>query len=282
MPLIVENLSCSYNVGLPTERGALFDVSFKLERGEIVSVLGHTGSGKSTLAQHLNGLISPQSGRVSVDGDETGKNAEETRAVRRKVGLVFQYPEEQIFSEKVFDEIAFAPRNWGVPEEEIEERVKWAAREVGIADELLEASPYGLSGGQKRAVVLASVVAARPAYLVLDEPTAGLDNNAASALVAVMKNFAASGAGVLLITHDVELALSLSDMILLLEEGRALSLATAEATAETIVSRNIKGLAVPEILAISAALRKRDKIDKLAWSVESLMQEIRKKKNGVA
>lgn len=282
MPLTVENLSFTYNAGLPSERAALSNVSFECKEGQIVSILGHTGSGKSTLAQHLNGLIAPQSGTVSADGDETGRSAAETRRVRRKVGLVFQYPEEQIFSDKVFDEIAFAPRNWGVPEAEVPERVREAAREVGLDEALLEQSPYGLSGGQKRSVAIASVIAARPSYLVLDEPAAGLDCDAAAALVAMVKNFAASGAGVVLITHDIEFALSLSDMILLLEDGRAVSFGTPEETAELVVSREVKGLSVPEILGISAALRAAGKIETLAWNVDGLMAQIRKKKNGLA
>lgn len=280
MPLTVENLSFSYNIGLPTERRALCGISFEVSRGQIVSVLGHTGSGKSTLAQHLNGLTAPQSGRVSADGYESGRSVSETKSLRRKVGLVFQYPEEQIFSDNVFDEIAFAPRNWGAAKEEIAERVRWAAREAGLREDLLDASPYGLSGGQKRAVAIASVVAMRPDYLVMDEPAAGLDGNASAALAAMIKKFAASGAGVVLITHDVEIALELSEMILLLEDGRAVSWTDAEATAEALVSRDIKGLAVPEILALSASLKQRGKIDKLAWSAEDLMMGIREKKNG--
>lgn len=282
MPLTVENLSYTYNAGLPSERAALSGVSFECGEGQIVSVLGHTGSGKSTLAQHLNGLIAPQSGRVIADGDETGRSAAETRRVRRKVGLVFQYPEEQIFSDNVFDEIAFAPRNWGVPEPEIPARVGEAAREAGLGEALLDASPYGLSGGQKRSVAIASVIAARPSYLVLDEPAAGLDCDTAEALLSMIKNFAASGAGVVLITHDIELALSVSDMILLLEEGRTVLFGTPEETAELVVSREVKGLAVPEILGISAALRDAGKIDKLAWSAEGLIAQIRKRKNGLA
>ena len=141
-----------------------------------------------------------------------------------------------------------------MPESEIPARVREAAREAGLDEALFDASPYGLSGGQKRSVAIASVIAARPSYLVLDEPAAGLDCDAAEALVSMIRNFAASGAGVVLITHDIEFALSVSDMILLLEEGRALSFGTPEETAELVVSRDVKGLAVPEILGISAAL----------------------------
>lgn len=279
MPLVVENLSCTYNLGLPSERAALSGVSFEVERGAVVSVLGHTGSGKSTLAQHLNGLIAPQGGSVTADGVSS---AAAPRDMRRKVGLVFQYPEEQIFSEKVFDEIAFAPRNWGVPEGEIEGRVRWAARETGLGETLLDASPYGLSGGQKRSVAIASVISARPSYLVLDEPTAGLDFAASSAFISMLERLAASGTGVTLITHDIELALDISSMILVLEEGRAVSWGTPEETAEAVVSRNIKGLAAPEILEISAKLRRAGKISKLAWSADALMDELRRVRNGVS
>ncbi len=180
MPLTVTNLTYTYNAGLPSARAALSGVSFKAERSAIVSILGHTGSGKSTLAQHLNGLITPQSGSVSADGVESS-GASASRELRRKVGLVFQYPEEQIFSESVYDEIAFAPRNWGVAEANIEERVRWAASAAGIGTDMLSASPYSLSGGQKRSVAIASVVSARPDYLVLDVPTAWLDFSSATA-----------------------------------------------------------------------------------------------------
>ena len=169
-----------------------------------------------------------------------------------------------------------------MPESEIPARVREAAREAGLDEALLDASPYGLSGGQKRSVAIASVIAARPSYLVLDEPAAGLDCDAAEALLSMIKNFAASGAGVVLITHDIELALSVSDMILLLEEGRTVSFCTPDETAELVVSRDVKGLAVPEILGISAALRAAGKIEKLAWSAEGLMVQIRKRKNGLA
>ena len=158
MPLIVKELSYTYNIGLPTEHPALRGVSFEAQAGEIVSVLGHTGSGKSTLAQHLNALMIPQKGTVAVDGVNT---AEAPREVRRKVGLVFQYPEEQIFAETVADEIAFAPRNWGAGEDEIKEIIPEAIRAVGLDEKILAASPYNISGGQKRRVAIASVIAAR-------------------------------------------------------------------------------------------------------------------------
>lgn len=282
MPIVVENLSYTYNEGLPSERPALRGVSFGVERGMTVSVLGHTGSGKSTLAQHLNGLIIPQRGRVIVDGYEAAKGAQEAREVLRRVGLVFQYPEEQIFSERVFDEIAFAPRNWGISGEDLTTRVRLAAREAGLDEELLDASPYGLSGGLKRAVAVASVIAARPDYLVLDEPSAGLDCFAAASLASMLKNFAARGTGVVIITHDIEFALEMSDRVLLLEEGRAIFWGTPDEAAAFVASRDIKGLALPEILDIAAELFAAGKIGRLAWSVDGLIDEIRKRKNGVA
>ncbi len=166
MPLIVKELSYTYNKGLPTEHPALCGVSFEASGGEIISILGHTGSGKSTLAQHLNALIIPQRGSVLVDGADTASGSAAAREARRKVGLVFQYPEEQIFAETVAEEIAFAPRNWGFSEEDIQAIIPAAIKAVGLDEKILAASPYNISGGQKRRVAIASVIAARPTYLV--------------------------------------------------------------------------------------------------------------------
>lgn len=271
MPLIVKELSYTYNIGLPTEHPALRGVSFEAQAGEIVSVLGHTGSGKSTLAQHLNALMIPQKGTVVVDGVNT---AEAPREVRRKVGLVFQYPEEQIFAETVADEIAFAPRNWGAGEDEIKEIIPEAIRAVGLDEKILAASPYNISGGQKRRVAIASVIAARPAYLVLDEPTAGLDGRASLELIKTLKDFAQKGMGIVHITHDIELALDISVKILVLEDGRALSWAAPAETAALICAEKIKGLAMPEILELAKRLKEAGKIEALTWSPDRLADEL--------
>ncbi|MDO5114654.1 MAG: ATP-binding cassette domain-containing protein [Synergistaceae bacterium] len=273
MPIIVKQLSYSYNIGLPTEQRALSEISFEAAEGEIISILGHTGSGKSTLAQHLNGLIIPQSGSVTVDGLQSG--AASARQIRKKVGLVFQYPEEQIFAENVEEEIAFAPRNWGVEETEIKKRVKTAAATVGLDEKLLSASPFNLSGGQKRKVAIASVISALPTYLVLDEPTAGLDSGAAAELTSTLKKFASQGMGIIHITHDIELALSISTKILLLEQGRAVSWKNARETAELLALQKIRGLVTPEILELSRRLKEAGKIKKILWDAEELLKEIK-------
>ncbi len=275
MPLIVKELSYTYNKGLPTEHPALRGVSFEASGGEIISILGHTGSGKSTLAQHLNALIIPQRGSVLVDGADTSSGSAAAREARRKVGLVFQYPEEQIFAETVAEEIAFAPRNWGVSEEDIQAIIPAAIKAVGLDEKILAASPYNISGGQKRRVAIASVIAARPSYLVLDEPTAGLDGKASDELINTLRKFAEEGMGIIHITHDIELALALSAKILVLEEGRTLSWASPEETAALICEKEIKGLAMPEVLELAKRLKRAGKIDALAWSPEALADKLR-------
>lgn len=275
MPLIVKELSYTYNKGLPTEHPALHGVSFEASGGEIISILGHTGSGKSTLAQHLNALIIPQRGSVLVDGADTSSGPAAAREARRKVGLVFQYPEEQIFAETVAEEIAFAPRNWGFSEEDIQALIPAAIKAVGLDEKILAASPYNISGGQKRRVAIASVIAARPSYLVLDEPTAGLDGKASDELINTLRKFAEEGMGIIHITHDIELALALSAKILVLEEGRTLSWASPEETAALICEKEIKGLAMPEVLELAKQLKRAGKIDALAWSPEALADKLR-------
>lgn len=171
----LENLRYLYSEGTPFEKAAVDDVSLEIEEGEFVGVIGHTGSGKSTLVQHLNGLLKPTSGRVLIDGQDIWEKGVDRRAVRFKVGLVFQYPEYQLFEETVFKDIAFGPKNMGLSEQEAGARVREAADFVGLPDELLQKSPFELSGGQKRRVAIAGVIAMEPAVLVLDEPAAGLD-----------------------------------------------------------------------------------------------------------
>ncbi|MEG1911112.1 MAG: ATP-binding cassette domain-containing protein [Cloacibacillus sp.] len=274
MPIIVENLSHSYGLGLPGEHRALCGVSFQADPGCVTAVLGHTGSGKSTLAQHLNALITPQSGTVSVDGLTT-ESADKRRSVRKKVGLVFQYPEEQIFAENIREEIAFAPRNWGLSEDEIEAVIPEAMAAVGLDLSMLDLSPFNISGGQRRRVAIASVIAARPDYLVLDEPTAGLDASSARELSRMLASFAEGGMGIIHITHDIELALTEASKILVLEEGRVVSFQPPAQTAETLCCSHIKGLVLPEVLRISAALKERGKTERLAWTPEQLIEEIR-------
>ena len=173
--LEIKNLTYIYSAGTPFEHKALDNVSFSVNKGEFIGIIGHTGSGKSTLMQQLNGLLKPASGNVFLDGKDIWSDKTLTRQARFRVGLVFQYPEYQLFEETVYKDIAFGPKNMGLPAEEIDRRVRESAGFVGLTDEQLNASPFDLSGGQKRRVAIAGVIAMEPEVLILDEPTAGLD-----------------------------------------------------------------------------------------------------------
>ena len=175
MSIVIEHLNYVYMQGGPYETRALDDVSLTIHDGEFIGLIGHTGSGKSTLVQHLNGLILPTSGKITVDGMDLAEKGTDRRAIRRRVGLVFQYPENQLFEETVAKDIAFGPKNMGLDEAEIDRRVRDAARFVGIDDDILARSPFDLSGGQKRRAAIAGVIAMEPEVLILDEPAAGLD-----------------------------------------------------------------------------------------------------------
>ena len=218
--LEVKNISFGYSHGTPFEIAALKDVSSSVEQGEIVAVIGHTGSGKSTLMQMLNGLLKPESGAVLFNGSDINADKQATRQVRFKVGLCFQYPEYQLFEETCYKDIAFGPKNMQLPEEEIRERVTEAAKIVGLPEELLERSPFDLSGGQKRRCAIAGVMAMRPEVLILDEPTAGLDPRGRDAVYDMILAYQkAENATVILVTHSMEDAARLADRILVMNRG---------------------------------------------------------------
>ena len=276
MPIVVEGVTYTYAVGTPAEGIALRGVSLSVERGEWVSVVGHTGSGKSTLAQHLNVLLIAQSGTVSIDGIAVREKSKDLRSLRRKVGLVFQYPEQQFFSETVRDEIAFAPSNWGIAGAELEVCVKEAARAVGLDASLMSSSPFALSGGQRRRVALASVVAARPDYLVLDEPTAGLDATGIRELFGLLNGMRERGMGVVQVTHDLASALAYSSRILVLEEGRSVAYGDPESIASFLLERPVRGLLLPPLVLFCAALRKRGLDLPLTSGVEEILETLKK------
>lgn len=256
MSLKVKDLSFTYNPGLPTQAKALQNVSFNAERGEILSIVGHTGSGKSTLAMHFNGLIVPQSGEVFVDGTKIGGDPENLRKIRQSVGLVFQYPEQQIFAESVRDEISFGPYNWGLRGDVLEKRALDAMDLIGLDTSFASANPFMLSGGEKRRVAIASVLASEPGYLVLDEPTAGLDYNGVCELTSLLKYLSEKGICVIHITHDLELGLNISDKILILSEGTVTAYGTPSEISEMLSNINVKGLILPDILSLSYQLKK--------------------------
>ena len=215
--LEVKNLTHIYSAGTPFEHKALDSVSFCVERGEFIGVIGHTGSGKSTLMQHLNGLLKPTSGSICLDGKDIWSDKTLTRQARFRVGLVFQYPEYQLFEETVYKDIAFGPKNMGLSQQEIDIRVREAAGFVGIANELLEVSPFDLSGGQKRRVAIAGVIAMQPEILILDEPTAGLDPAGREDILANIENYRkAKNATIMMVSHSMNDVARLTERLIVM------------------------------------------------------------------
>lgn len=253
-----EGLTHIYGAGTPFERRALDNIDLELYEGEFVGLIGHTGSGKSTLIQHLNGLLKPSSGRVLLDGKDIWDKDSDIREVRFKVGLVFQYPEYQLFEETVAKDIAFGPRNMGLSDEEIDERVREAAAFVGIDEESLDKSPFELSGGQKRRVAIAGVIAMRPEVLILDEPTAGLDPRGRNEILGRIQEYhRATNAVVVLVTHSMEEAARYADRIIVLDDnGIHCSGTPAEVFARAGELEEI-GLDIPMVTKVFRELRKR-------------------------
>jgi len=250
-----ENLSHIYSVGTPFERVAVHDIDFTLERGEYVGIIGSTGSGKSTLVQHLNGLLKPTSGSVFYDGADIHESKKITRDIRFKVGLVFQYPEYQLFETTVFEDIAFGPKNMGLSEEDIRERVYEAAGFVGLDNTYMDKSPFGLSGGEKRRAAIAGVIAMRPEVLILDEPTAGLDPQGQAEIIRNIMNYKTSrNATVILVTHNMEEIARNVDRIILLNNGKIISCGTPSDVFSKSAQLKELGLAAPKASMIAARL----------------------------
>ena len=277
-----ENLTYIYGAGTPFERKALNGVSFEIGRGEFVGLIGHTGSGKSTLIQHLNGLLKPSDGRVLLDGTDIWADEKNIRNVRFKVGLVFQYPEYQLFEETVAKDIAFGPKNMGLSDKEAEERVKEAARFVGIDEGLLEKSPFELSGGQKRRVAIAGVIAMRPEVLILDEPTAGLDPRGRKEILGRIKEYhRESGAAVIIVTHSMEEAARYADRIIVLDDNGINCTGTpAEVFARAEELERI-GLDVPMVTKVFGKLKALGvNVDPAVYTVEDGVRELLRLKGG--
>ncbi len=285
MPILeIKNLTHTYSVGTPFQRDAVKDVSFTVEKGEFLGVIGHTGSGKSTLIQHLNGLLRPTSGQILLDGRDIWAEPKKIRNVRFQVGLVFQYPEYQLFEETVYKDIAFGPKNQGKTGDELDRAVREAARLVGLRDEQLDKSPFELSGGQKRRAALAGVLAMEPKVLVLDEPTAGLDPAGRENLMANIREYHRNkGTTIILVSHSMDEIAQNADRILVLKSAHVLmSGAPAEvfARAEELLSA---GLDVPQITRVAMALRDRGvPIDSAVYTVEALERQLLALKGGGA
>lgn len=219
--LETKKLSHIYSAGTPFERGALLDVDFTAYQGEYLGIIGHTGSGKSTLIQHLNGLLKPTSGQVIFQGTDIWSDPKTTRQTRFQVGLVFQYPEYQLFEETVYQDISFGPKNMGLDEAEVDRRVREAAHFVGLRDEQLEKSPFELSGGQKRRVAIAGVIAMEPKVLILDEPTAGLDPVGVESILGNIRDYHQSNnATIILVSHSMEEVARTVDRLVVVSGGR--------------------------------------------------------------
>ena len=257
MPLIkTESLTHVYSVGTPFERVAVHDIDFTVEKGEYIGIIGATGSGKSTFVQHLNGLLKPTSGNIFYNDINIHESKSYTREIRFKVGLVFQYPEYQLFEATVFDDIAFGPKNMGLPEDEINQRVKEAAGFVGLSESLLNKSPFGLSGGEKRRAAIAGVIAMYPQVLILDEPTAGLDPQGQAEIIGNVMNYkSAHDATVILITHNMEEIARSVDRVVLLDSGKVV----LDGTPGRVFSESEQlfnlGLAAPKAAMIASRLR---------------------------
>lgn len=258
MSVKVKNLTHIYSKGMPFESVALDDVSFEAEDGCFLGIIGHTGSGKSTLLQHFNGLLKPSEGTIVVNGMDITAEGTVMRDVRKKVGLVFQYPEYQLFEETVASDVAFGPRNLGLPEEEIDERVREAINLVGLNyEEIKEISPFELSGGQKRRVAIAGVIAMKPEVLVLDEPTAGLNPKAHRDILDMVSDIHRNEKNMtVLVSHNMNDVAALCDKVLVMDHGQLLM----EGTPREVFSREDElksvGLAIPDSMEIISQLRK--------------------------
>ena len=277
MPIIrTEGLTHVYSQGTPFEKVAIDHIDIEIERGEFVGLIGHTGSGKSTFIQHLNGLLAPTSGRVLVDGVDIASSKAAAREVKFKVGLVFQYPEYQLFEETVWRDIAFGPRNMGLSEAEIDERVREAAGFVGVPEHLLQASPLELSGGQKRRVAIAGVIAMRPQVLILDEPTAGLDPAGRESVLGNIGYYQRStGATVLLISHSMDDVARIASRLVVFNDGRVAMDGSPAKVFERSRELTDMGLAVPKATEIAMALRKRGiEIPESIYTVNYLRKQL--------
>ncbi len=274
--IVVDNITYTYGARSPFEKHAVRGVSLELREGELLGVIGHTGSGKSTLVQHLNGLLRPNEGRVLLDGRDIWEDPKKIRDVRFRVGMVFQYPEHQLFEDTIYKDIAFGPRNMGLDEEEIDRRVRQAAAYVGLDESLLDKSPFDLSGGEKRRAAIAGVMAMEPEVLILDEPTAGLDPKGREQVLAMIRDYRDSrGTTVLLVTHSMEDVARVADRILVMADGQVAMLDTVEQVFSRAEELERIGLSVPAVTKILLHLRQYGaSVDTAAYTVEQAVAQL--------
>ncbi len=273
-----EGLTHVYSMGTPFQKTAIENINLEINEGEFIGLIGHTGSGKSTLIQHLNGLLEPTEGKIYIDNEDMWADKSKIRDFRFKVGLVFQYPEYQLFEETVYKDIAFGPKNMGLDEKEIEKRVFESAISVGLAPELIEKSPFELSGGQKRRVAIAGVLAMEPRVLILDEPTAGLDPYGREVILNLIKKYhEEKNKTIIWVSHSMEDIARFAEKVLVMNESKIFSFGTVEE-----VFRNNKeieniGLSIPQITKISRSLSEKGlEIDSGIFNVEAARDSILK------
>lgn len=284
MPLLeVKNLSYTYDKGTSFSHDAINNISFSVNSGEIIGIIGHTGSGKSTLVSHLNGLIKTEKGRIFVDGDDIWEDPKNIRKFRFSVGLVFQYPEYQLFEDTVYKDIAFGPVNMGLDETEIKKRVLYSAKLVGLTDELLQKSPFDLSGGEKRRAAIAGVMAMQPKVLVLDEPTAGLDPVGRKLILSRIKEYRdQTNSAVIIVSHSMEDMAEYADKILVLKSGEKMMFDKTENVFSNSEMLFDCGLSVPQVTIIAEKLFNKGLIkSKKIFTVSGLRDEILKIKRNV-
>ena len=279
--LQVKNLNHVYSAGTPFEHKALDNVSFSVERGEFIGVIGHTGSGKSTLMQHLNGLLQPTSGEILLDGKDIWTDKKTTRQARFRVGLVFQYPEYQLFEETVYKDIAFGPKNMGLKDEEIDRRVREAAGFVGLTEEQLQVSPFDLSGGQKRRVAIAGVIAMEPEILILDEPTAGLDPVGREEILENIDSYRrAKNATIMMVSHSMNDVAKMTDRLLVMCDSKLAMDGTPTDVFSHAQELLDMGLDIPELTRVFLELQKLGLPIGQVYTMEQAVEALRKWKEG--
>ena len=279
--LQVQNLNYIYSIGTPFQHQALSDVSFSVNRGEFIGVIGHTGSGKSTLMQQLNGLLKPTSGKILLDGKDIWSDKKLTRQARFRVGLVFQYPEYQLFEETVYKDIAFGPKNMGLKSDEIDRRVREAAAIVGLTEAQLEVSPFDLSGGQKRRVAIAGVIAMEPEVLILDEPTAGLDPQGREGILQNIEDYRRThNATIMMVSHSMDDVARLTDRLLVLN-GSHIAMDGTPAEVFTRAEELVEmGLNIPRVTRVFLQLKKLGLDVEPVYTVEQAIESLRRIKGG--
>ena len=279
--LEIKSLNYIYSAGTPFEHKALDNVSFSVYPGEFIGIIGHTGSGKSTLMQQLNGLLKPTSGQILLDGQDIWSDKKLTRQARFRVGLVFQYPEYQLFEETVYKDIAFGPKNMGLSPEEVDRRVREAAGFVGLTEKQLEVSPFDLSGGQKRRVAIAGVIAMEPEVLILDEPTAGLDPVGRAGILSNIENYRkAKNATIMMVSHSMEDVARLTDRLLVMN-GSRLAMDGTPAEIFTHAQELVEmGLNIPQVTQVFLHLKELGLQVENVYTISQAVEALRRIRGG--